>query len=37
MSENKIREFFQKKKILFLPFINITKKAKGIYYFYEEE
>ena len=37
MSENKIREFFQKKKVLFLPVINISKKVVGIYYFSDVE
>ena len=36
-SENKIKEFFKKNDVLFLPFINGFKKVIGIYYFSDVE
>jgi len=37
MSQNKIKKFFQKKDILFLPIINNFKKVIGVYYFSDVE
>ena len=37
MPQNKIKKFFQKKDILFLPIINNLKKVTGVYYFSDVE